>query len=89
MTRSGPVNTREVARNAIRARRAHSALEFFLGNGFDNLTVNDVAAAAGRLVQSDAERDLTAQLDQTFEALTVGRLRTFGRRRVGHQRGQR
>jgi AcrR family transcriptional regulator len=39
--------TREVARSAVRAELASVALQQFLGRGFEQVTVNDLAAAAG------------------------------------------
>ncbi|MEO3787258.1 TetR family transcriptional regulator [Actinocorallia sp. B10E7] len=39
--------TRDIARTAIRAELAQAALELFRREGFDQVTLNDVAAAAG------------------------------------------
>lgn len=39
--------TREIARTAIRAEIAQVAFELFLREGFDRVTINDVAEAAG------------------------------------------
>jgi AcrR family transcriptional regulator len=41
------VSTRDIARAAIRAQLAQVALELFARDGFDQVTVNDLAAAAG------------------------------------------
>jgi AcrR family transcriptional regulator len=40
-------NTRDIARAAIRFELAQVAFELFRREGFDNVTVNDLAAAAG------------------------------------------
>lgn len=40
-------SAREVARSAVRAMLAEVALELFRRDGFDNVTINDIAAAAG------------------------------------------
>lgn len=40
-------NTRDIARTAIRAELAQVAFGLFLRDGFDRVTVNDLAAAAG------------------------------------------
>jgi AcrR family transcriptional regulator len=40
-------NTRDIARSAVRAELAQVAFELFRRDGFDNVTVNDLAAAAG------------------------------------------
>lgn len=45
MTRA--TRTREIARAAVRADLAQAALELFCREGFDKVTVNEVAAAAG------------------------------------------
>ncbi|MFF3851292.1 TetR family transcriptional regulator [Streptomyces sp. NPDC002328] len=40
-------NTRDIARAAIRSELAQVAFDLFRREGFDNVTVNDLAAAAG------------------------------------------
>nr|WP_307873799.1 MULTISPECIES: TetR family transcriptional regulator [unclassified Frankia] len=40
-------SAREVARGAVRAMLAEVALELFRRDGFDKVTINDIAAAAG------------------------------------------
>jgi len=40
-------STRDIARSAVRAELAQVAFELFRRDGFDNVTVNDLAAAAG------------------------------------------
>ena len=40
-------NTRDIARAAVRAELAQVAFELFRSEGFDKVTVNDLAAAAG------------------------------------------
>nr|BFE57816.1 TetR family transcriptional regulator [Dactylosporangium thailandense] len=40
-------NARDIARNAIRQRLTEVAIDLFRRDGFDKVTVNDVAAAAG------------------------------------------
>jgi AcrR family transcriptional regulator len=40
-------NTRDIARTAVRAELAQVAFDLFRREGFDNVTVNDLAAAAG------------------------------------------
>ncbi|MGW3963582.1 TetR family transcriptional regulator [Amycolatopsis sp. NPDC005003] len=40
-------NTRDIARAAIRAELAQVAFDLFRSEGFDNVTINDLAAAAG------------------------------------------
>ena len=42
-----PIGARGIARAAVRARVARTAFELFQQKGFDKVTVNDVAAAAG------------------------------------------
>jgi AcrR family transcriptional regulator len=46
---TGPAHTstRDIARAAVRAELAQAALDLFRRKGFDQVTVNDVAAAAG------------------------------------------
>jgi AcrR family transcriptional regulator len=39
--------TRDIARTAVRAELAQVAFELFLREGFDQVTINDLAAAAG------------------------------------------
>ena len=40
-------NTREIARAAVRAELGQVAFELFLREGFDKVTIDDLAAAAG------------------------------------------
>jgi AcrR family transcriptional regulator len=40
-------STRDIARSAVRAELAQVAFELFRRDGFENVTVNDLAAAAG------------------------------------------
>ncbi|MFU8872818.1 TetR family transcriptional regulator [Micromonospora sp. SL4-19] len=41
------MSTRDIARAAVRAELAHVAFDLFRQEGFDQVTVNDIAAAAG------------------------------------------
>lgn len=47
MTAAARANTRDIARTAIRAELAEVAFELFLRDGFENVTISDLAAAAG------------------------------------------
>ncbi|MCD7443201.1 TetR/AcrR family transcriptional regulator [Streptomyces lincolnensis] len=47
MRASGRTRTRDIARAAVRAELAQVAFELFLRNGFDNVTLDDLASAAG------------------------------------------
>jgi AcrR family transcriptional regulator len=47
MSGTAPASTRDIAREAIRAELARLALDLFLRDGFDSVTVNDLAAAGG------------------------------------------
>ncbi|WP_051858650.1 TetR family transcriptional regulator [Streptomyces cellulosae] len=42
-----PTHTRDIARAAVRAELAHVAFELFSRDGFDKVTLDDLAAAAG------------------------------------------
>ena len=45
-TSSGP-SLREISRDAVRARITEIALDLFAEHGFDQVTVDQIAAAAG------------------------------------------
>ncbi|MET7473363.1 TetR family transcriptional regulator [Streptomyces sp. NPDC005648] len=47
MTGAARTNTRDIARAAVRAELAQVAFELFRRKGFDKVTVDDLAAAAG------------------------------------------
>src|ERR1022692_2318350 len=47
MTAIEPIPLREVGRAAVRAKLAELAYEMFLRDGYDAVTINDLAAAAG------------------------------------------
>jgi AcrR family transcriptional regulator len=47
MSPAARTNTRDIARAAIRAQLSATALELFQRDGFEKVTVNDLAAAAG------------------------------------------
>lgn len=47
MTGTVRTNTRDIARSAIRAELSQVAFDLFRRDGFDRVTVNEVAAAAG------------------------------------------
>ncbi|WP_323747359.1 TetR family transcriptional regulator [Catenulispora rubra] len=47
MNASARTSTRDIARAAVRAELSQVAFGLFLRDGFDNVTVNDLAAAAG------------------------------------------
>ncbi|MGW4212048.1 TetR/AcrR family transcriptional regulator [Lentzea sp. NPDC004789] len=44
---AGRTNTRDIARAAVRAELGRVAFKLFLRNGFENVTIDDLAAAAG------------------------------------------
>lgn len=47
MTGAARTNTRDIARAAVRAELAQVAFELFRREGFDKVTLDDLAAAAG------------------------------------------
>ncbi|MFE3328893.1 TetR/AcrR family transcriptional regulator [Streptomyces sp. NPDC059176] len=47
MSEAPRTNTRDIARAAVRAELAEVAFDLFRQKGFENVTVNDLAAAAG------------------------------------------
>jgi len=47
MDRPARASTRDIARSAVRAELAQVAFELFSREGFDQVTINDLAAAAG------------------------------------------
>ena len=47
MTGAARTNTRDIARAAVRAELAQVAFELFRSEGFDKVTLDDLAAAAG------------------------------------------
>ena len=47
MTGAGRTSTRDIARAAVRAELAQVAFDLFRREGFDNVTINDLARAAG------------------------------------------
>ncbi|MDT3439260.1 MULTISPECIES: TetR family transcriptional regulator [unclassified Pseudofrankia] len=47
MTETARPNTRGITRAAVRARLGQVAVELFRRGGFENVTINDLAAAAG------------------------------------------
>lgn len=47
MNTTARTSTRDIARSAVRAELAQVAFELFRRDGFENVTVNDLAAAAG------------------------------------------
>ncbi|OHV43821.1 TetR/AcrR family transcriptional regulator [Pseudofrankia sp. BMG5.36] len=47
MTELARTNTRDIARTAVRAELAQVAFDLFVREGFENVTINDLATAAG------------------------------------------
>jgi len=77
--------TRDIARTAIRAELAQAAIALFRREGFDQVTLNDVAAAAGvsrstflRYFGSKEEAVLGAMDDLGAQAATALRARPAG-----------
>jgi AcrR family transcriptional regulator len=68
MNRSQPTGARGIARAAVRAQLAQAAFDLFRRDGFDKVTVNDVAAAAG------VSRSTFLRYFQTKEDAVLGRL---------------
>lgn len=68
MDSSQPIGARSIARAAVRAQVAQAAFDLFRREGFDNVTVSDVAAAAG------VSRSTFLRYFQTKEDAVLGRL---------------
>jgi AcrR family transcriptional regulator len=62
-----PTRTREVARAAVRSDLSRIALELFIREGFDSVTINDVAAFAG-VSRSTFMRYFETKEDAVFAA---------------------
>jgi AcrR family transcriptional regulator len=68
MGRASTVSTRDVARTAVRAELAKVAFEMFGRDGFDKVTIADLAAAAG-ISQSTFLRYFRTKEDAVLSAL--------------------
>jgi AcrR family transcriptional regulator len=72
MDRPQPTGARGIARAAVRAQVAQAAFDLFRRDGFDKVTVNDVATAAG------VSRSTFLRYFQTKEDAVLGRLDGHG-----------